>query len=369
MHTADLFRGMTIEHRSPVALYFQLRQGIASLITAGDLKPGQRLPSVVEIAEICGVSKATAGRALEKLADEGILDPRRGSGVYVADATPTGIEVLVPPITGAHDETRLGVFLRHVADAVGAEFSKEARTFLTCMDPAHAVAREILGVARVRGARGLVAHEPEGQTLGALREVAQQLPTVSLFRPLPDADADCVTVDARPALTRLLRERIAAGQRSFAFLGLLVGASGWKFAHQPYVQLKATLDDVARSAGIRLISHLFASAGEMMAERDRVLRRVPPGSTIVMVPPGAVRPELRGPYDVITYTEMPESCTRLREQGVCVLYAGPEQWARLAARLLRERMQAGPQAPVRYESVLPVVHDSAKKGGDAIGAR
>lgn len=51
----------------------------------GTWKPGDRFPSMRELAAQHGVSQTTAGKILAKLASEGWLETRHGSGSYVAD--------------------------------------------------------------------------------------------------------------------------------------------------------------------------------------------------------------------------------------------------------------------------------------------
>ncbi|SDL66489.1 transcriptional regulator, TetR family [Glycomyces sambucus] len=59
----------------------ELRAGIA----AGDLRPGDRVPSVRQISARWGVAIATANRVMAVLRDEGLVVTRVGSGTVVAD--------------------------------------------------------------------------------------------------------------------------------------------------------------------------------------------------------------------------------------------------------------------------------------------
>ncbi|WP_116951001.1 GntR family transcriptional regulator [Jiangella endophytica] len=60
----------------------ELRAGIL----AGELRPGERLPSVRQIAQRWGVALATATRVMATLRDEGLAETRVGSGAVVARA-------------------------------------------------------------------------------------------------------------------------------------------------------------------------------------------------------------------------------------------------------------------------------------------
>jgi DNA-binding transcriptional MocR family regulator len=67
-------------------------------ILAGQLSPGDRLPSVRALARSRGVSPFTAARTYELLVAEGLIEARRGSGYYVArDAEAFGASGLTGP--------------------------------------------------------------------------------------------------------------------------------------------------------------------------------------------------------------------------------------------------------------------------------
>jgi len=56
-------------------------------IHQGAYRPGQKLPSLRELSDLHGYSKNTVVAAFELLVAEGVLEPRRGSGFYVATST------------------------------------------------------------------------------------------------------------------------------------------------------------------------------------------------------------------------------------------------------------------------------------------
>lgn len=69
-------------------LYRQVAQSIGQRIRSGKLKPGGRLPSMDDLAEVYGVTKITVRRALLELKSEGLLYTRPAQGTYVADVLP-----------------------------------------------------------------------------------------------------------------------------------------------------------------------------------------------------------------------------------------------------------------------------------------
>ena len=59
---------------------------ISKDIISGRLKPGDRLPTEPELAELFGVSRTVVREAVARLRSEGIVRSKQGAGVFVADA-------------------------------------------------------------------------------------------------------------------------------------------------------------------------------------------------------------------------------------------------------------------------------------------
>lgn len=76
---------LRIEKGSSVPISRQIAEQIASLCAAGKLKPGDRLPSVRELARDLAVNQNTILRVYERLTGEGLLDRRHGQGTFVAE--------------------------------------------------------------------------------------------------------------------------------------------------------------------------------------------------------------------------------------------------------------------------------------------
>ncbi|SDC96115.1 TetR/AcrR family transcriptional regulator C-terminal domain-containing protein [Glycomyces harbinensis] len=68
----------------PEPPYRQIAAEIRSGIAAGDLRPGDRVPSVRRIAQRWGVALATANRVMAVLRDEGLVETRVGAGTVVS---------------------------------------------------------------------------------------------------------------------------------------------------------------------------------------------------------------------------------------------------------------------------------------------
>lgn len=74
-------------------------------ISAGEWPPGGTLPSEVELSAIYGSARATVGRALAELSDEGIVERRRRFGTRVR-ATPIRQMRLTIPLVRAEIEAQ-----------------------------------------------------------------------------------------------------------------------------------------------------------------------------------------------------------------------------------------------------------------------
>lgn len=71
------------DEKSPI--YAQIAQHIKMQIISQEIKSGEQLPTVREIAEIAGVNPNTMQRAFSELEREGMVYAQRTSGRFVTD--------------------------------------------------------------------------------------------------------------------------------------------------------------------------------------------------------------------------------------------------------------------------------------------
>ncbi len=71
-----------------IPIYVQLRDQLAALIGRGLLKPGERLPTMREVAVALRIDLNTVQRACAELERDGLLTLVRGRGTFVAEAPP-----------------------------------------------------------------------------------------------------------------------------------------------------------------------------------------------------------------------------------------------------------------------------------------
>jgi GntR family transcriptional repressor for pyruvate dehydrogenase complex len=71
-----------------VALTDEAIDKIREMITAGELRPGDRLPSEAELGAQLGLSRSSLREAVKALSLINVLDVRRGDGTYVTSLDP-----------------------------------------------------------------------------------------------------------------------------------------------------------------------------------------------------------------------------------------------------------------------------------------
>ena len=104
-----------IDPRSPTPLYEQIAARIRLAVASEELRPGEPLPSVRQLAALVRVNPATVVQAYRDLEAEGFVSMRRGAGTFVKEVPVTGkneemeqqARELVSSLMG--DAARLGI--------------------------------------------------------------------------------------------------------------------------------------------------------------------------------------------------------------------------------------------------------------------
>ena len=73
-----------VQKNSPVPIYHQIKEQLKNLIAAGELKPGDALPSESIWAKELGISRMTMRAALTHLVNEGEIIRHKGRGTFIA---------------------------------------------------------------------------------------------------------------------------------------------------------------------------------------------------------------------------------------------------------------------------------------------
>ena len=76
---------MSVQWSDTTPIYLQLKERVIAMMLDGVLKPGDALPSVRQVAADFQLNPITVSRAYQELADEALVEKRRGLGMYVTD--------------------------------------------------------------------------------------------------------------------------------------------------------------------------------------------------------------------------------------------------------------------------------------------
>jgi Predicted transcriptional regulators len=98
---------------SPEPIYRQIAEQLRRLVSAGQLRPGDGLPSVREVASVHAINPMTVSRAYSQLEAEGVLERLRGKGMAVAArdqargaTTAARLQMLEPALREAARQSR-----------------------------------------------------------------------------------------------------------------------------------------------------------------------------------------------------------------------------------------------------------------------
>ena len=78
-----------LDYRDARPIYSQIEGGIRDQILAGILRPGDKLPSVRELAATLTINPNTIARAYRDLEQQGWIATVSGKGCFVCDKTPS----------------------------------------------------------------------------------------------------------------------------------------------------------------------------------------------------------------------------------------------------------------------------------------
>lgn len=76
---------LRLNYQSGEAIYRQIVEQVKYKVASGELKPGQRLPSIRELAKQLKINPRTTVKAYEELQAAGLAVMRQGQGVFITD--------------------------------------------------------------------------------------------------------------------------------------------------------------------------------------------------------------------------------------------------------------------------------------------
>lgn len=215
--------------QSHVPIYERIKRRIKGDIARGRLKPGERVPSELQLAKALGVSRGQTRQALRDLELEGLVLRRPGSGTFVASST--------------HRIRQKGV---HEVRTVICAYPLEARTYYVQMitkgffDSAvragfHTVfyyldrnwesESRFLANLDVADSEGLAVWPIiEGDKQAALLRKYQELsyPVVVFDQKIPGIECDFTGTDNESAIRQLTARLIDRGHHTIAFVAAAI---------------------------------------------------------------------------------------------------------------------------------------------------
>ncbi len=222
---------IVLNRRGGVAVKDQLRFQLELKILAGDLPPGQRLPSVRALARRLKIHPNTVSAAYQDLEATGHVGLQKGAGVFVKPGAPSQPQ----EGRGLDEMIRLALYLAFRRGFSGAEIRGAVERWLAAAPPDRVVvvdpSREMgeLLVHEVREGLGIAAttcpiSEIENNAAALVGALALTLPyhLETVARLAPAAAVEPVTLE------------IAADDRE-AILGLAEGAIVLVVSHSPTV--------------------------------------------------------------------------------------------------------------------------------------
>ncbi|MCS4484170.1 GntR family transcriptional regulator [Gleimia sp. 6138-11-ORH1] len=104
---------MILHFDDSAPIYQQIAEDIRQKILSETLQPGEQLMSTTAYATAFRINPATAGKAFSLLLDEGLIEKRRGIGMFV---TATAKEQIVTKYKDTYFETTLKPALKTATD-------------------------------------------------------------------------------------------------------------------------------------------------------------------------------------------------------------------------------------------------------------
>lgn len=75
--------GLNMEFKNTKGIFLQIADSLSEKVMEGKYPPGEKIPSVRDLAAELGVNPNTIMRAFSELQSRGIIDNKRGVGYYV----------------------------------------------------------------------------------------------------------------------------------------------------------------------------------------------------------------------------------------------------------------------------------------------
>jgi DNA-binding LacI/PurR family transcriptional regulator len=211
-------------------LYERICSHVLEQLRRGTLRPGDRVPSEMELAAQFEVSRITSKRALEVLREAGLVERIRGKGTFVVRRLPdlTGLTVPLRPAVRREEARSIALIVPDVSESYGLDLLNAIEE--RCAEHgAHLVVRRTHGRqsdeekavdSLVTSADGLIVFPVHGDFYNAslLRQVLDGFPVVLVDRHLSGIPVAAVHTDNVAAAKALTTRLLDQGHEHIAFV-------------------------------------------------------------------------------------------------------------------------------------------------------
>lgn len=218
------------------ALYFRIYETIAAQITGGELPPGARIPTEMEITELYATSRITASRAVRELEQRGYVYRVRARGTFVNEASKWQtvadqsdehdrglISIVFPsPVSGISLNVEVLQGAETASSALGYTLSVtsvKTEDDSTTRKPID-IEKDLIAQVIDRGARGAIIYPYSSRGSAEIynRMTIRGFPFVTVDRRVLAVEAPGVASDNRGGFRSVVEHVIAAGHRRIAFV-------------------------------------------------------------------------------------------------------------------------------------------------------
>jgi DNA-binding LacI/PurR family transcriptional regulator len=210
-------------------LYERICAHVLEQLRRGALRPGDRVPSEMELATQFAVSRITSKRALEVLREAGLVERIRGKGTFVVRRLPDLTDLTVPLRSNPRGEARsIAYIVPSMSEAFGLDLLNTIEE--RCAEyGAHLVVRRTHGRqtdeekavdSLVATVDGLIVFPVYGDFYNAslLRQVLDGFPVVLVDRQLSGIPVSAVLTDNVAAARALTERLLDRGHEHIAFV-------------------------------------------------------------------------------------------------------------------------------------------------------
>jgi len=92
-----------VDASNPIPKYLQICAWLKELIETGRYQKGEQLPSEVELAKMCDVTRTTVRQAIAELTTKGLLRKEKGTGTFVSAPAPAELRQKLTHISSTTD--------------------------------------------------------------------------------------------------------------------------------------------------------------------------------------------------------------------------------------------------------------------------